>query len=119
MDRKPEPGRFDEFNVDHRALEIDALVKRVRSECERRILGAYPFSRQVQLLAAHAIFHDKTLSTDERAFAETDALALPCFVRCVTRHRLAADLLIRTIKTPGVDLKAINPASDSWWTYDD
>lgn len=119
MDRKPDPNRFAEHNVDHRALEIAGLERRIRAECERRIEAAYPLARQVQLLAAHAIFHDRTLSTDERAFAETDALALPCFVRCVTRHRLAADLLIRTIKAPGADLKAINPASDSWWKYDD
>lgn len=114
-----DPERFKEHNVDHRALEIAGLERRIRAECERRIEAAYPIARQVQMLAAHAIYHDKTLSTDERAFAETDALALKCFVRAVTRHRLAADLLVRSVNSPGADLKAINPAADSWWKYDD
>lgn len=114
-----DPGRFDEHNVDYRALEIEALERRVLTERERRIAAAYPLERQVQMLAAHAIFRDQSLGIDERKFAETDAIALKCFVRCVTRHRLAADLLIRTIRAPGADLKRIDPTANAWWHYDD
>lgn len=113
-------GRFSEYNVDHRALEVAGLVRQIEAERERRIVSHYPVSRQIQLVAAGVVMiFDKGLSTDERQMIETDATALRGFLSCVTRHRLAATLLIATARKPGVDLHKINPTSESWWNYDD
>jgi len=112
--------RFSEHNVDYRALEIDGLVRQVETERERRIAKQYPVSRQLQLIAAGVvILFDKGLTTDERQMIETDATALRGLVKCVTRHRLAATLLIATVRKPGAALNKINPSSESWWEYDD
>lgn len=114
--REDDPERFKEHNVDHRAVEVDALVRRVETERERRIARLYPVSLQVQMIAAGVVLLlDKGLSSDERRVVETDASALHGFMRCMTKHRLAAELLANTIRKPGADLKKINPTEESWW----
>jgi len=60
---EPDPHRFEEFNVDHRAVEVESLVRRIVSERERRITAEFPAWRQVQLIAAGVVLmFDKTLT---------------------------------------------------------
>ncbi len=116
---EPDPHRFEEFNVDHRAVEVESLVRRIVSERERRITAEFPAWRQVQLIAAGVVLmFDKTLTSDELRVVETDATALKSFVQCVTRNRLAADLLIKSVRKPGADLGKINPTAKGWWQYE-
>lgn len=107
--------RFAAFEPDHRQLRVNALLRQVEAERRARIRTEFPIERQLEIIAAALVERSPDLTTDERRIAGNDASSVKCLMRCIARHRLAAESLSKAITAPGADLTKINPASPEWW----
>lgn len=107
--------RFAPFEPDHRQLRVKALLGQVETERRARIEAEFPIARQLEIIAAALVERSPDLTTDERRIAGNDASSVKCLMRCIARHRLAAESLVKAITAPGADLMKIDPASPGWW----
>lgn len=116
------PGRDAEFIPNQREITLGRKIKRIDTECARRIAELYPLQDQINILVAMLFKLTGAEASQEIKGVASAAYHLardrdraPAFFKCVSDHRHAAEALKVYCERNKDRLAAIDVAAAHHW----